>query len=625
MKSKFILISTLLLIVFSGFAQLSNQCKLKIGTNLGGLADYGTELPFVDLMHSCRTWYSKDANNPAGGPFDSDKIAGMTFRPDGYPTQLPQTVSGSNFTQKVSTIWANTVGWPAGQYTVLYDGAGTIGFWGGFTNLVQVNANKITFIIDSANNATLEMTLNTSAVSNPLRNIRVLMPGTESTYLTQPFNQTWVSKLAVFKSVRFMDWGSTNFWGETDNSWDSPTLRNWDERQKMDRYTWTDGKGVPYEMMIKLMNDYDIDGWVCVPHRTSNNFISNMAQLFKDNVEPQRKLTVEYSNEIWNWMFAQTNWANKYGCVNQNINWPEGIVPYIQNCMNQWTNIYGADVNRIKRAVGLQTGWLDVSQRIAYNMSPTSYDVVAPAYYFGLSDDTLESQLDVLGANATVADVATRVIASCETNEKVWMQQVKTTISDFLNKPMAFYEGGQHITPNPFGVNPTYAQALIDIQRAPVMYQMYNDWYNFVRTLQSGSAPLDLMNFSFVSERSAQYGSWGILETMDQNTAVVPAPKYQSTIENQNNNCIQLSSVNNILENFQVFPNPTKDSLTIKNSAKIAISDFTIFDISGKKVAEFKNDKIDDFKIDISDFQSGIYFLKLISANKTATIKIIKE
>ena len=39
------------------------------------------------------------------------------------------------------------------------------------------------------------------------------------------------------------------------------------------------------------------------------------------------------------------------------------------------------------------------------------------------------------------------------------------------------------------------------------------------------------MSFSLISQRSAQYGSWGILETMDQNTTAVPAPKYKAITE----------------------------------------------------------------------------------------------
>jgi hypothetical protein len=45
------------------------------------------------------------------------------------------------------------------------------------------------------------------------------------------------------------------------------------------------------------------------------------------------------------------------------------------------------------------------------------------------------------------------------------------------------------------------------------------------------------MNFSFIGGRSARYGSWGILETMNQDTALIPAPKYRAIVENLKPGC----------------------------------------------------------------------------------------
>jgi hypothetical protein len=526
------------LFINTTFAQLPDSCKLNIGTNLSGVSDYGTELPFVDMMHSCRVFYSQDANNPDGGPFNTEATDSMTFRPDGYPTHIPQTIPGRPFTQKISTIWAFTAGWTPGQYVVLFDGTGTLSFWGGFTNLTQTSPNRLVFDLDNSSNDMIQMSIDSSDIADPIRNIRVLIPGTENTYSTHPFNPLWLSKALVFKSFRFMDWGSTNNWGQDQPwEWDSPVLYDWNERQQMDHYTWADNKGIPYEMMILLMNEFDVDGWVCVPHRSSNNYIQNMAQLFHAQLEPQRKLTVEYSNEIWNWMFGQTQWCLAYGSASSGLPWPECTVQYIQNCMDIWTSEYTADLDKITRAVGIQTGWLDVAQRVAFNMTPNSFDAIAATYYFGLGESA-DSALDILGASATTSDIAYWARYTRNIHEKIWMQDIKTTIADSLNKKMVFYEGGQHLTPTPFGEEPTYAQALLEIQRDTAIYNLYNEWYDFVRTLQTGDTPLQLMNFSFVGGRSARYGSWGILETMDQDTSLIPAPKYQSTFENMAKECI---------------------------------------------------------------------------------------
>ncbi len=624
-----------LIILFSYFlkgitvnAQLADSCKLDIGINIGGLADYGTELPFVDMMKNCREWYSKDANNPNGGPFNTEAADSMSFRPDGYPTHLPQTIPNRVFTQNVATIWAITDGWSPGQYVVLFDGTGSLAFWGGHSNLTLTSANRYTFDFDYPVGNILEMKIESSNISEPVRNIRIVKSEYENTYQTNPFNPVWIDKLLIFKTIRFMDWGATNNWGQPDSyTWEDTTRFSWNDRSQLDHYTWSYNKGIPYEMMIKLMNDYDIDGWVCVPHRANDDYMLNMAQLFHEQLEPELKLTVEYSNEIWNWMFGQTNWCFNYGCTIPNVTWPEGIVPYIQNCLDIWTSVYQDDLSRLIRAVGLQTAWLDVSQRIANNMQAGSFDTVAPAFYFGLSSESLEAELDALGENATVTDVASRVRQSRNENEKVWMQEIKTQLADPLNLPMSFYEGGQHITPNPFGLTPTYEQALLDIQRDTSMYNLYNEWFDFVRTLQVGSEPLQCMSFAFVGLRSARYGSWGILETMDQDTSLIPAPKYKAILENMHSGCYEITGIDDIkIDNqFLVYPNPTCEYIFIKALNSEKIKNVMLVDLTGKIIYQ-QNIPYTDFQINMSNYTKTVYLLVIeTTTGQSMTYKVIKN
>lgn len=521
-----------------------------IGTNLSGLVDYGTELPFVDLMHSARVWYTKDDGNPST-PWDTQAAPLLAYRPDGYPTKIPQTVEGRSFPQKVATIWADASGWPDGIYTVEFDGKGRLSVEYSVAQVKRVSANKITFALTrprAPEVPQVQLVIDASDPSDPVRNIRVLMPGSESTYQKQPFNPRWLDKLKAFTSVRLMDWGATNHWGQSDPwTWDDPSLFSWSQRQTLDHYTWADGRGVPYEMMVRLMNDQGLDGWVCVPHRASPEFVRSMAILFHDTLDPQRRLTVEYSNENWNWMFGQAQWLKTYGHPSATAianhrdrpgafgydpvtTWPERITGNIQDCLDVWTSVYGNDLARLNRVVGLQTGWIDVSQRIAYNLKPGSFDGVSPTYYFALSEEA-DAALDALGPAAKVADAVKWARLSREQNEMVWLRELKTSVADKLSVPMVFYEGGQHLTAQPFGEEPTYAQALLDVQRDAAMGVLYREWFEFLKTLRRGNEPLVLMNFSFVGPRSAQYGSWGILETLDQDLSKTPAPKYSAVLE----------------------------------------------------------------------------------------------
>ncbi len=535
-KTTIILLIAIQFLLFppNSFAQLDDECKLAIGTNLGGLADYGTEIPFVDLMKTSRTWYTKDIGNP-DAPFDSGHTDNLSYRPDGYPTHVPQDIPESDYLQKVVTIWAITDGWTAGQYTILWEGTGELSFWGSYQNLTQTGPNRIVFDYPNPIDGVLEMTIESSDIDDPIRNVRVLMPGTETTYETEPFNPVWLEKVLAFQTVRFMDWGQTNNWGETDG-WNDPTLFDWDDRSQMDHYTWAYEKGVPYEMMVKLMNDFDLNGWVCVPHRASDDYMSEMAIYFRDNLESSRHLTVEYSNEIWNWIFGQTQWVHEYGCIQNGLDWPAGIVPYVQNCLDHFTDAFDGELYRITRAAGAFTGWPAISDTIVSNLTPGSFDAIAPTFYFGLTESA-HNALSDLGAAATASDVAFHARANMSESLSL-IERHKTEMADPRGIPLVFYEGGQHLTPHPFGVEPSYAQALLDVQRDSTMYNMYNEWFDSLRTLQVGEEPLQLNHFSLVSQRSARYGSWGMLESMDQDTAVIPAPKYASILVNMaDENC----------------------------------------------------------------------------------------
>lgn len=564
-------------------AQLPDGCKLNMGTNLAGLADFGTELPFVDLMRNSREWYTKSVGDPTF-PFNSGFADSLALRPDGYPTHVPQTVNGSTYPQEVATIWGKTDGWPFGEYTILWDGDGDLSFFGTYDNLQITGEHRATFDLNRRVDGVVEIKIVRSEMTDPIRNIRLLMPGAEATYQEQPFNPLWLEKVDVFETVRFMDWGSTNGWGTRAGETGDSTLTDWAGRSQPDYYTWTHSKGIPYEMMVRFLNDHDKDGWVCVPHTASEDYVRQMARFFRDNLEPERHLYVEYSNEIWNWIFPQAQWANRYGCEIPGVSWPEGTTTFIQRMLDVWTEEYAATPERTSRVVGVQAGWLDVAQRVAFNVDTATYDYVSPTYYFGFTEDA-ETELDGLGASATVGDVA-RLARTSMSSSFAYLSDVKTEVADRIHKPLAFYEGGQHLTPNPFGVVPTYEDALVDVQRDTAMYNLYNEWFDLVRTLQDGDEPLALMNFSFVAPRSPQFGSWGLLETMDQDTAVVPAPKFRAVLENMaGGDCAGLTSVfgrETAVEPLQVSPNPNRGVFRVEGvSGRLTLK---VYSLTGQLV-----------------------------------------
>lgn len=602
---------------------LPDSCKIEIGTNLSGMFDWTTEMPFVNLMRHCRSWGTQNATWVGGGQnvWDTQVIQAIPRDAEGYPTQVPFFQPGLETGQRVYTVWANTEAWPAGTYTLLYDGEGELDLWGD-ADIVSRQPGIILATVTPGVDNIIQLRIDSSNPQNHVRNIRFLMPGTANTYEASPYYQPWLDKLAPFKALRFMDWGQTNSWGYND-AWesyneDSDSIRQpWAARSRMTDYTWTQNKGVPYEVMVDLCNRLQKDMWICVPHNASNEYIREMATLVRDQLDPSLTVYVEYSNELWNWIFGQAQWLNKFGCVQQNKPWPEGIVPYIQNCLDIWTEVFEGQSDRLVRVVGVQAAWQDVSNRTVYNMRPGSVDAFSPAAYFGLSDAS-DAELDALGSAASAADVSARVYADRENDAIPWLRTQQTEIGDVLGLPMIYYEGGQHITPHPFGAEPTYAQALLDVQRDPVMYDLYDSWFDTLRAIHQGDRPALFMSFSFVSSRSARYGSWGILESVTQDIGAVPAPKYEAILDNIFTGCAETTSSGAPLETaaFSLYPNPVEDMLFINGED---IAKIQVFSASGRLVLEKSGASDRTLKsISVGHLPEGMYFVVTRNRNGVA-------
>ncbi|MDQ8184648.1 fibronectin type III domain-containing protein [Pelagicoccus sp. SDUM812002] len=117
---------------------------------------------------------------------------------------------------------------------------------------------------------------------------------------SNPFNPVFLDELAHYEVIRFMDMNPTN------NNW----IENWEDRRQPDdldqgvnqNYTKENIRvlqGVAFEWMIKLCNLLEADLWINVPHAASNDYVAQLANLIRDNLNPNLRVRVEYSNEAW--------------------------------------------------------------------------------------------------------------------------------------------------------------------------------------------------------------------------------------------------------------------------------------------------------------------------------------
>ena len=63
-------------------------------------------------------------------------------------------------------------------------------------------------------------------------------------------------------------------------------------------------RGLPYEVIVALINKTKAHVWVNIPHNASIDYVADMSKYFKENLNKDSKIFVELSNEVWNGGFA---------------------------------------------------------------------------------------------------------------------------------------------------------------------------------------------------------------------------------------------------------------------------------------------------------------------------------
>ena len=201
----------------------------RLGMNLAGPADWNTELPFADLFHFSRTWISQKEGAAWGqGPALSLDEHGWvkTLEPDCFAeTPLLTDMKGQ---------------FPHGHYVCLYEGKGDISIQNA-DKIVSSEPGRIVFEPKERDGIFVRISSVDSA--NIIKNIRVLLPGTENNYKTDPFNPVFLERWQAFNTLRFMDWMQIN----------GSQIKNWEERPQITDATWA-SKGIPLEIMIDLCN-----------------------------------------------------------------------------------------------------------------------------------------------------------------------------------------------------------------------------------------------------------------------------------------------------------------------------------------------------------------------------------
>ena len=260
--------------------------KVPIGMNLNHVNYYSPMLMFTDAKKGSGEFFSY----PSGSwdTWNSGKISKIPVDESGYPLQIPCAVDG---VQQEVRFLLNP--YYKGEYVLLYDGQGSVTFGGVQVKVVE-GRNHLIF---SGNFTNQWVNITSSVLGKHIRNIRIIpVEYLQNEDGVPVFRGDFIEGLRPFHALRFMDTGYTN--DSNVSLWSQRTAKTW--------HTQGGTKGVALEYMIDLANQLQADPWFCIPHKATDEYITQMASLIKSKLYPNRKVYIEFSNEMWNWIFKQS-------------------------------------------------------------------------------------------------------------------------------------------------------------------------------------------------------------------------------------------------------------------------------------------------------------------------------
>lgn len=494
--------------------------------NLNGVADYSTQMAFLNLMKMSRPFEADDWDTDTHYSH-ADLVAMGIFDENGYPTRLPDGID------TIGTIWDWTAGEEfhgvsesrAGTYVVTWEGEGTLEI-GGLVNILSQEEGRIVFENPTGSMFNLNIrATDPNGTGDYIRDIAIVNEDYVDLYEAGAlFNPDWLELVDDSRQFRFMDWMDTN---------NSP-IREWSEVNSTDAVTYVGHGMVPVEVMVQLANEAGVDPWFTLPLHASDELIRNFAEYVEEHLDPNLVATFELSNETWNWMFQQTHDLGamseaEWGLDEAGFQDPQSM--YAKQAVEMaliLDDVFEGQGARLHKTLGVLTGDTWLAEKILTApmwrdndpdgyVSPASvFDSLAVTTYFGGSvmfDETLRQEFGEILADPDIDAAAwltaqlrnpdyessiPRVLASLEE---------LNDLADLNGMGIRTYEGGQHVH-HLFGLAEEardFMDFFVDYVRSEDMAELYQElWDGWARV---GDGPQ--MQFTEVGAPGA-YGSWSL-------------------------------------------------------------------------------------------------------------------
>ncbi len=510
-----------------------------LAMGLAAVSDWGTQLPFIDLMKTARPWVGHKPGQWGGVDSDALEDAGLLDEA-GWVWGIPEDITSVEAV--MLTDQPSAAEGLVGRYRVTWQGNGSVEMTGR-ARVTQREEHEIWFeytpgeghvgvrIRDTDPTRTGDYVHSVSVVAE--KHIALFEAGAV-------FNPDWLQVVDDLRMVRFMDWMKTN--GSTQSSWVTrPVVDDFS-------YAW---RGVPLKVMIQLANEIGADAWFNMPHLADAEYIQRFAEEVRDTLDPDLVAYVEWSNEVWNWGFRQAQWALKQA----EARWGQiehGHMQYAGMKAGEmgriWGDVFGGQAaNRLVRVAATHTDWPGLEQGLL--MSPeaqkegapppmASFDAYAVSGYFGVDlgmEDGAEQVLEWLAEARQKAERAgsseglkrAALEAFVETQkyngmfsktaealrtgsisaliEEMWPYQAKVARDNGL--ALVMYEGGSHVTGvGEWANNDTLGDYFAAFSTSEELGALYGDLTDEWKAV--GGRGFNAFNDV---GKSSKWGSWGHL------------------------------------------------------------------------------------------------------------------
>lgn len=491
-----------------------------LGFGLNGISDWSTQMPFVDLMKTARPWVGHFPGQ-FGGLGENDLRAGGYLDPQGWPKSIPKALT--RIETFVLSDLPKEATQQAGVYRLTYDGQGKVDI-GGRGRALRYGDNEIWFRFSPGEGVVGIAISETdpAGTGDYVRNISVVredqIPLFDAGVI---YNPEWLQLIKDARLLRFMDWMQTN----------GATTKNWKERAQVSDYSYA-RRGVPLELMVDLVNQVGADPWFNMPHMADDAYVRAFAEYVQTYLRAGLVSHVEYSNEMWNFMFPQTRWAVEQAEILWNAEpggdaWMQFYGHRAAQVAAIWGEVFASDMPRLKRVVATHTDWPGLEEAILKAPLATQrgarepsdfFDAYAVTGYFGHaygSDEKLsevldwiaESQAAGLGIEGAIQRMSQDIAENSlrQLTQETWPYHAKIAARYGLDLMM--YEGGTHLVGlGEHTENEDLTAFLIAANYSPEMAGLYQQLLTGWDAVggQVFNAFVDVAN-------PTRWGSWGTL------------------------------------------------------------------------------------------------------------------